>query len=95
MEVLVQLKDGITPWLTLKTTKNSYPVQIAEYAVQRRIAGNPLFSWRIRHVLVKCNRIIVNLKSNYWVRTHKFGFKIPKSVQEAKSFDEENGNTLW
>ena len=36
-----------------------------------------------------------NLKSKYWFQTHKFGIKIPKSVQEAKVFDEENGNTLW
>ena len=26
---------------------------------------------------------------------HKFGVNIPKSVQEAKAFDEDNGNTLW
>ncbi len=29
------------------------------------------------------------------MRTHKFGVKIPKSVEEAKRFDEENGDTLW
>ena len=26
---------------------------------------------------------------------HKFGVNTRKSVQEAKEFDEENGNTLW
>ena len=31
----------------------------------------------------------------YWVCTPKFGVKIPKSVAESKSFDEDNGNTLW
>jgi hypothetical protein len=39
---------------------------------------------------------MVNLKTKYcWVRSHKFGVKIPKSVDEAKDFDRENGNTLW
>ena len=35
------------------------------------------------------------IKSKYWVITHKFGVKIPKSVAEAKSFYEDNGITLW
>jgi hypothetical protein len=41
------------------------------------------------------NIIIAKLKTKYWFRSHKFGVKIPKSVKEAKKFDEENGNTLW
>ena len=32
---------------------------------------------------------------SYWVRTHKFGIRIPKDVRQAKQLDEENGNTLW
>jgi hypothetical protein len=51
--------------------------------------------WWIRHVLQKRNRIIAKLKTKYWVRTHKFGVKIPKTVKEAKLFDKENGNMLW
>ena len=46
-------------------------------------------------MLEKCNHIIGNLKSKYWVRTHKFSVTIPKSVQESKAFDKENGNALW
>ncbi len=57
--------------------------------------GEPAFAWWICHVLQKRNRIIAKLKTKYWVRTHKFGVKIPKTVKEAKRFDEENGNTLW
>ena len=66
--------------------KNSYPVQMAEYAVQRRIAGEPEFSWWIWHVIAKRNFIIGKLKLKYWVGTHKFGVKITKSVQESKEF---------
>jgi hypothetical protein len=94
-EILVQWKDGSTTWVALKDMKNSYPVQLAEYATQRRLAGEPAFAWWIAHVLKKRNRIIGKLKAKYWVRTHKFGVKIPKSVAEAKAFDEENGDTLW
>ena len=47
------------------------------------------------HRLRKRNRIIAKVKSKYWVRTHKFGIKIPKSAAEARQFDAENGNTFW
>ena len=81
--------------MTLKYMKNSYPVQMANYAVQHRITGDPAFAWWILHVLAKRNRIIGNMKSKYWVQMHKFGVKISKSVQDSKAFDEENVNTLW
>ena len=67
IEVLVQWKDGSTTWVNLKDMKNSYPVQMDEYTVQRRIAGDPAFAWWIRNVLVKRNRIIGNMKLKYWV----------------------------
>ena len=66
-----------------------------EYAVQRRIAGDLEFAWWFQNVLAKRNRIIGNLKSKNWVRTHQFSVKISKPVQEEKGFYDENGNTLW
>ena len=80
--------------MNLNDMKNSYYVHMAEYAVNCRIAGNPEFSWWIRHVLAKRNHIIGKLKSKYWFRTQKFSIKIPNSVQKGKDFDDENGNTL-
>ena len=95
VEVLAQWKDGSTTCANLKDMNNSYPVHMSEYTAQHRIAGDPVFKWWIRHVMVKCNRTIGNLKSKYWVQMHKFGIKISKSVQEAKECDEDNGNNLW
>ena len=43
----------------------------------------------------KMKEIIGKYKSNYWVRTHKFGAKITKYVADGESFDENNVNTLW
>jgi hypothetical protein len=94
-EILVQWKDGSTTWVALKDMKNSYPVQLAKHATQRRLAGEPAFAWWIAHVLKKRNRIIGKLKAKHWMRAHKFGVKLPKSIAEAKAFDEENSNTLW
>jgi hypothetical protein len=75
--------------------KEAYPVQSAEYAVQARIADEPAFAWWAPHTLKKRNRIIAKVKSKYWIRTHKFGIRIPKSVKQAREIDAENGNTYW
>ena len=45
--------------------------------------------------LKKCNRVFGKVKSKYWIRAHDFGIWVPKSVQEAKRIDDQNGNTLW
>ena len=47
------------------------------------------FAWWVPHTLKKCNRIISK------VRLHKFRIRIPKSVEEAKQLDQENGDTQW
>jgi hypothetical protein len=60
-----------------------------------RIAQEPAFAWWVSHTHKKRNRVIAKIKSKYWIRTHKFGIKIPKTVEEPRRFDEENGNTFW
>ncbi len=83
-ELLVQWKDQSTTWVSLKDMKEVYPVQAAEYNVQARIAEEPAFPWWAPYMLKKQNPIIAKIKSKYWLRTHKFGIKIPKSVKVAK-----------
>ena len=94
-EILLQWKDGSTTWEALKDIKECYPVQMAEYAIENRIDDKPAFTWWVPHVVGKRNRIISKVKSKYWVRTHKFGLRIPKTVEEAITIDKENGNKLW
>ena len=55
----------------------------------------PTFAWWVQFVLKKRNRILAKVKSKCWLRTHKFGIRIPKSVEEAKKIYEQNGDTLW
>ena len=64
--------------------KESYPVQVAEYAISARISEEPAFAWWASSVLKKRNRIIAKTKSKYWLHTHKFGIEIPKSVIQAR-----------
>ena len=75
--------------------KESYPVQLAEFAISNRIAEEPAFVWCVPFVMKKRNRILAKVKSKDWLRSHNFGIRIPKSVEEAKKVDNQNGNTLW
>ena len=93
--MLIRLKDGSTTWVPLKDTKESYPVEVSEYAVLTQIQEEHALAWWFPHVLRKPNRIVAKVKYKYWIRTHKFGLKVPKSVTEAIAIDRENGDTLW
>jgi hypothetical protein len=82
-QLLTEWKDGTSDWLPLADLKESYPVQVAEYAVNNKIATEPAFAWWVPHVLKKRDRIIKTVKKRYWKRTHKFGIELPHSVQDA------------
>ena len=75
--------------------KERYPVQVSEYAVVTQIQEEPAFAWWVPHILQKQNHIVVKVKSEYWISTHKFGLKVPESVMEAIAIDRENRDTLW
>jgi hypothetical protein len=69
-EVQLEWKDGQTTWNKLKDIKDSYPVQMAEYAVENVISELPAFRWWVPYVLKKCNRIIAKTKTCYWAKMH-------------------------
>ena len=75
--LLVSWKDGSSDWIPLKDIKDSYPVQIAEYAVTNNIAHEPAFNWWVPTVLRKRHRIVAKVK-RYWRTTHKFGIRLPR-----------------
>ena len=79
----------------MKDIKQSYPVDLAEFAIQKGIDSQPAFAWWIPFVIKKKQRIISKVKSKYWAKTHKFGIRMPKTVKEAIELDTLNQNTLW
>ena len=94
-QLFVRWKDGSANWVDMKDLKDSYPVQLAEYAINNAIQDQPAFAWWVPYVDKKRKAIIAKVKSKYWQQTHKYGIRIPKNVKEAKAIDAENGNTLW
>ena len=45
-------------------------------------------------MLKKQNRIISKTQ-RFWVKTPKYGIRVPNTVKEAIDIDKENGNTPW
>ena len=68
---------------------------IAEYMVANRLVDKPAFKWWVPHTIRKRNQIIKKVKSRYWRTMHKFGVRLPHSVEEALKMDEEMGTDFW
>ena len=94
-ELYVRWKDGDSNWVSLKDLKDSYPIELAEYAVSNNLQHEPAFAWWVPYTLRKKKAILQKVKSKYWEKTHKYGIRVPKNVREAREIDAENKNTLW
>ena len=44
-EVSIKWKDGSTTWNTLKYVKDSFTIDLADYALENWTAFNPAFAW--------------------------------------------------
>lgn len=93
--LLVDWIDGSQSWEKLSEMKESYPVQVAEYANGNDISHQPAFAWWAKEFIKEKRRILAKVKQRYWKRTHKFGVELPKTVEEAYALDKKNGNRLW
>ena len=85
--------DKSTSWERLSDMKESYPVEVAEYEEAVCISNEPAVSWSTAHALKRGQRIIAGVNKRYHKLTHKFGIKVPKTVEEAVSLDKEMGMT--
>jgi hypothetical protein len=94
-ELAVQWKDGLFDWIALKDLKDSYPVELAEYALSRGIQNEPAIAWWVPYVHKKRLSIIAKLKSKYWQRTHKYGTRVPRLIDKAQQIDTDNGDSRW
>ena len=91
----IKWKDKSTSWEQLSDLKESYPVEVAEYAAACDLQEELAFSWWIPQVLRKRARIIAAVNKRYHKHTHKFGIRVLKTVWEALDLDKANGNDLW
>ena len=71
--------------------KTANPVETVEHAVAAKIDQEPAFKWWVSKTLKKRQAIVAKVQSRYWRTSHKFGVKLPHSVEEDYKLDEKNG----
>ncbi len=93
--ICVEWNDGSTTWHPLADVKNSFMVELANYALQYGLENEPAFKWWIRPTIKHKELFICATKARYASRTHKFGIHVPRTVQEALDIDRNTKTTFW
>ena len=93
-QLCIEWKNKSTSWERLSDIKESYPAEVAEYVEAMGISDEPAFSWWTIHVLKRRQRIIAALNKGYHKMTHKFGIKVPKTMEEALLWTRKMGMTF-
>ena len=71
-KLLVRWKDGMESWAMLVDMKQSYPVEMAEFARVRGISDEAAFAWWVPYTLKKRDVILSSVKTHIWKTTHKY-----------------------
>jgi hypothetical protein len=50
-DICIQWQDGSSSWHPLSEIKNSFPIHLAEYAIQHDLQDEPVFRWWVRQAL--------------------------------------------
>ena len=59
--------------------KESLPIQLAEYTLNKNLADKAAFRWWVHKVIQRAKRDLKAVKSNkYWLRTHKYSVELPQ-----------------
>ena len=82
-------------WVKLSDLKNSHPVEVAEYAQAHKIDHEPAFVWRVLYMLKKRKVIVSSMNARVQKTNHKYGIKIPSSVEHSYQIDDCNCNSMW
>ncbi len=66
----VRWKDGSTSWEPLTDMKESYPTQVAAFAISQGIHDLPGFKWWVPYSLKRKNRILSAIKTRHKRKSH-------------------------
>ena len=92
--LLVRWTDGSESVVQLYDLKESFPVQVAQYAQENGLDKEDGFSHWVSNTLKKSNRLIGKIKSRL-TKSQKYGVDVPRSVKEALEFDRSSGTSYW
>ena len=75
--------------------KNAYPLQLAEYVTKNGMANEPAFASWVKPTMKQRKLYIKSSHTRYAKRTHKFGIRVPRTVEEALRIDKETNTRYW
>jgi hypothetical protein len=82
-QLCVNWNDGSTSWEHLTDVKEACSIQVSEHAVGKDLlVSQPVFAWWVPFTLKKRDQVIKAVNSRCFRHTHKFGIKLPKTVEE-------------
>jgi hypothetical protein len=55
----------------------------------------PAFRWWVPDTLRCCNQILKAVKTRYIKKSHKYGIRLPRSIEGAYLIDQETGTDFW
>jgi hypothetical protein len=68
---------------------------LAKHAIKNNLQHHPAFSRSVNFTIKKKQALIKATKSTYSQRTHKFGIKVLRTLQEALTIDWQSGTSFW
>ena len=86
-KLLIQFKNRTEQCIPLKDSKDSKPVEVAEFASERGIKSKPDFVFWLPLSLRKRDNIIAAVIARTKRLYHKYGVQLPSTVQEAYDLD--------
>ena len=75
--------------------KESYPIDIADFSKANGIDDKPYFTWWVHYTLRKRDVIMYSIKLRVIKTMHKYGIKIPMSVDHVYKTNKKNKDKLW
>ncbi len=81
--ICLQWAEVSSSWHPMNDVKNSFSIQLADYAVTHHLQNEQCFSWWVKNTLKKRDRIVSSIHMRYAKRIHKFGIPVPMTVDEA------------
>ncbi|KAI2492432.1 Reverse transcriptase (RNA-dependent DNA polymerase) [Fragilaria crotonensis] len=94
LETLVSWKTAQHGLDSVKGLERSEPAEVAGVRGRHKIAEEPAFACSEMYFAGEI--VIKKVKSTkYWLRSHKYGVELPKTVAEALAIDRRTGTTFW
>ena len=79
--LFIEWKYRSTYYVALKDIKQSYPVELADYAKRIKNDDESMFAWWVLYVQENIEIKLFKVKSRSWKQTQKYGIRLPKSVK--------------